>query len=192
MIAKPRIDALTDGIFAVAMTLLVLDLRLPEGFSPQTSQEFVDGLLGLWPRFLPYLLSFGVLGLRWLSNATRRAQEEFVSRRYVNWWLLYLLLITCIPFSTVVVGRYDNLAPAVWLYLAHTLLLVLVGVRMETLLPQAQTSERDQDRRINTAVLIASVLLAFAVSFISPRRALLALALNFFAPVVVHLIRPHR
>jgi hypothetical protein len=47
----PRLDALGDGIFAVAMTLLVLDLRLPENFHPQTSREFIDGLGELWPKF---------------------------------------------------------------------------------------------------------------------------------------------
>ena len=65
MHSRGRLDALGDGIFGVAMTLLVLDLRLPEDFHPQTSSELVHGLAELSPKFFPYALSFYVLGLRW-------------------------------------------------------------------------------------------------------------------------------
>ena len=44
-----------------------------------------------------------MLGLRWLANIEIRSRAEFVNREYVNWWMLYLLLITCVPFSTIVV-----------------------------------------------------------------------------------------
>src|ERR1019366_10372632 len=106
---------LSDGIFGVAMTLLILDVRLPDDFHPKDGGELVQGLTGLWPKFLPYLLSFGVLGLRWLANIEVRTRAEFVNREYVNWWLLYHLLITCVPFTTIVVGRFAHLAPAIWL-----------------------------------------------------------------------------
>src|SRR5579884_917587 len=106
MFAKARLDALSDGIFAVAMTLLVLDVRLPEEFHPRDGAELLAGLAQLWPKVLPYVLSFGVLGLRWLSNIQIRSRAEFVGRDYVNWWLLYLFLITCVPFTTIVVGRH--------------------------------------------------------------------------------------
>jgi len=94
MFSKARLDTLSDGIFGVAMTLLILDVRLPDDFHPQDNGELLQGLAGLWPKFLPYLLSFGVLGLRWLSNTELRSRAESVSREYANWWLLYLLLQT--------------------------------------------------------------------------------------------------
>ena len=58
MFPKVRLDALHDGIFSVAMTLLVLDVRLPEEFHPRDSAELVTAIANLWPKFLPYLLSF--------------------------------------------------------------------------------------------------------------------------------------
>jgi Endosomal/lysosomal potassium channel TMEM175 len=58
MYPKLRLDALTDGIFAVAMTILVLDLRLPEEFHAVDDNAMARALLGLWPKFLPYALSF--------------------------------------------------------------------------------------------------------------------------------------
>src|SRR5580658_1600313 len=99
MYPKARLDALSDSIFGVAMTLLVLDVRLPDVFQPHDATELLHGLLNLAPKFLPYMLSFGVLGLRWLSNIHLRSGEESCSRKYAAWWLAYHLLITCVPFT---------------------------------------------------------------------------------------------
>ncbi|HLG80110.1 MAG TPA: TMEM175 family protein [Bradyrhizobium sp.] len=177
-------DTLSDGIFAVAMTLLVLDVRLPEDFHPRNGSELLEGLAGLWPKLLPYLLSFGVLGLRWLSNIQVRSHAETVGREYVNWWLLYLLLITCVPFTTIVVGRYAFLAPAIWLYAGHTLLIALVGARLTLITPELEKDVHLRRWQLSAGLLIISSLLAIAVSFISPRNALFALALNLLAPLL--------
>ena len=85
MYPRARIDALTDGVFAVAMTLLVLDVRLPEEFRPHDANELLEALRGLAPKFVPYVLSFLVLGLRWLSNIQMRSRGEFLGREYVVW-----------------------------------------------------------------------------------------------------------
>jgi uncharacterized membrane protein len=184
MFAKARLDTLSDGIFGVAMTLLVLDVRLPDDFHPADAGELVNGLLGLWPKLFPYLLSFGVLGLRWLANVEVRSRAEFVSREYVNWWLLYLGLITCVPFTTIVVGRFGHLAPAIWLYAGHTLLVSIVGLRLTSLTPGLEPGDHLRHRQISVLLLIASSLLAIAVSFASPGLALWGFALNFAAPLL--------
>ena len=74
MFPKSRLDALSDGIFGVAMTLLILDVRLPDEFHPKDGAELLKGLFDLWPKVLPYVISFGVLGLRWLSNIEVRTR----------------------------------------------------------------------------------------------------------------------
>ena len=147
MFAKARLDTLSDGIFGVAMTLLILDVRLPDDFHPADGNELIHGLLGLWPKFLPYVLSFGVLGLRWLANVEVRTRAEFVNREYVNWWLVYLLLITCVPFSTIVVGRFGHLAPAIWLYAGHTLLVAVIGLRLTAITPGLEPGDHLRDRQ---------------------------------------------
>jgi uncharacterized membrane protein len=138
MFPKARLDALHYGIFSVAMTLLVLDVRLPEDFHPRAAAELTAAIGNLWPKFLPYLLSFTVLGLRWLASIEIRSRAEYDNRAYVNLWLFYLLLITCVPFSTIVVGRYGSLAPAVWLDAGHLLLIALVSMRMMALTPNLE------------------------------------------------------
>jgi uncharacterized membrane protein len=184
MFSKARLDTLSDGIFGVAMTLLVLDVRLPDDFHPQDVAELVQGLLALWPKFVPYVVSFGVLGLRWLSNIEVRSRAEYVNREYVNWWLLYLLLITCVPFSTIVVGRFGHFAPAIWLYAGHTLLIALVGLRLIQITPQLEQGDHLHHRQFSAMLLIISSLAAIALSFVNPRLALWALVLNFATPLL--------
>lgn len=185
MFSKVRLDALGDGVFAVAMTLLVLDVRLPEDFQPRDGSALVQGLIGLWPKFLPYVISFWVLGQRWLANLEVRSQAEYVQREYVNWWLLYLLLITCVPFSTIVVGRYASLSPSIWLYAGHTLLTSLVGLRIVVITPHLELGDHLRRRQISAYLLIAASLLAIAVGFFSPHLALWSFMLPILLPLTM-------
>ncbi|SIO55530.1 Uncharacterized membrane protein [Bradyrhizobium erythrophlei] len=184
MFAKARLDALSDGIFAVAMTLLILDVRLPDDFHPHDGGELLRGVAALWPKFLPYVLGFGVLGLRWLSNIEIRSHAEYLSREYVNWWLLYLLLITCVPLTTIVVGRFAHLAPAIWLYAGLILLIATVALRLVFITPHLEPGEYLRRRQMSAILLIISALLAIAVSFVDPNLALWAFMLNFAGPLI--------
>ena len=184
MYPRARFDALTDGIFAVAMTLLVLDLRLPEDFHPRDAAELLDGLQALMPKFFPYVLSFLVLGLRWRAGVRVHLTSEHVGHGYFRWWLIYLLLVTCVPFSTLVVGRFASLAPAIWLYAGNTALIAIAAFGLLAQIPQHEHDEHLRDRWVSTAILLASSLLAIAWSFVNPRQALLALVLNATAPAV--------
>ncbi len=190
MYPKARFDALTDGIFAVAMTLLVLDLRLPESFHPQNAEELLRGLYGLVPNFFPYALSFLVLGLRWASSLGVRTSAEGFDRRYFRWWLLYLLLITCVPFTTTVAGRFAALAPAIWLYAGNTALIGIVSFALLHHTPQIEKDRFLRDRQVSLAFLIGTSLLAIAWSFVNPRYALVALALNALAPMTSRWLEP--
>jgi uncharacterized membrane protein len=166
------------------MTLLVLDVRLPEDIHPENADELFRALAGLMPKFLPYVLSFCVLGLRWLSNIRVRAHGESVGREYVNWWLLYLLLITCVPFTTIIVGRFGNFAPAIWVYAGNTILISAVAFRLMALTPGIETGDHLAGRQVSLMLLIGSSVLAIGWSFVSARQALWALALNLAAPAI--------
>jgi len=184
LIEKMRLDALTDGVFAVAMTLLVIDLKLPENFHPATAAEFVHGIAELQTQFLVYVISFIVLGLRWMSLAKLSRLHETVEDRYVHWSLLHLLLVTCVPFVTMVVGRYGALAPAIWLYCAVTMLAALVALRLATLAEAHIGKEDALDRRVGLLVIIVVSLLVLAFSLVQPKHAMWIYLLNIFAPAV--------
>ena len=181
---RARLEALTDAVFGVAMTLLILDVRLPEEFHPHNAQELLEGLVGILPKFLPYVLSFTVLGLRWLSNIRVRTRSEAFGREYATWWLFYLLLITCVPFTTMVVGRFVMFAPAIWLYAGNTILIVLVAYRLLAL-TEVEPGDDLRDRQTSLAVLLAASALAIGWSFVSPRDALWAYLFNAAAPAIV-------
>jgi uncharacterized membrane protein len=178
MYPKSRIDALTDGVFAVAMTILVLDVRLPEGFHPTDQAALGQALKALLPKFLPYVLSFYVLGSSWLANIKLRSSGEFVDKSYAFTWLLYLLLATCLPFSTSVVGNFVQYALAVWLYSLNMAALAAASYALMVLLPDRADDEHALDRKVSILLLITTAVLCAALSLINPQKALWIYLLN--------------
>jgi uncharacterized membrane protein len=178
------VDALTDGIYAVAMTLLVLDVRLPDNFHPSNSAQLSQGLIDLWPKVFPYFLSFGVLGLRWLAAVRSRTEAELLNGAYIAWWMLSLLLITCVPFTTIVVGRYASFAPAIWLYAGNIALLAVASWCQLRLLADARDTDHAQSRQISVLLLIASAMACIVCSFVEPKHALWAFMLNLVGPAL--------
>jgi uncharacterized membrane protein len=190
---KNRIEALTDGIFAVAMTLLVLDLRIPEDSSSPTDEaSLVRALLVLVPKFIPYLLSFYVLGISWLSVIKIRSQDETVGGGYARWCLLFLLFVTLLPFSTVVMGRFTNDTAATTLYAVNFALMALSGYAQMSQLRDPVKDEHWLDRRVSLLVLLASSLLTIALSFVVPSQALWAFTLNLASGSLVRAYRRRR
>lgn len=181
---RARLDALTDGIYAVAMTLLVLDIRLPDDFHPGNSAQLSQGLIDLWPKVFPYFLSFGVLGLRWLAAVRSRTEAELLGGAYIGWWMLSLLLITCVPFTTIVVGRYASFAPAVWLYAGNIALLAVASWCQLSLVAAARDTDHVQSRQFSVLLLLASAVACIVCSLVEPKHALWAFVLNAVGPAL--------
>ncbi len=178
MFPKSRLDALTDGVFSVAMTLLVIDLRLPESFQPQSAAELLHRIEELGSQLLVYVISFYVLAMRWSGLVKLAPRGEEVSETYVKWALLHLLLITLVPFTTMLIGRYPTLAPAVWFYAGNTIAFALVALRMVTLSEHRASEERQIEDRIGLGMLIAASVAVILISLIEPKWALLGFLLN--------------
>ena len=177
---KSRVDALTDGLFAVAMTILILDVRLPESLHADPG-ALVEALKDLWPKFLPYALSFYILGTNWIANIRLRSKAELVPRRYVSLTLLYLFLVTCLPFSTSVLGRFVHVRVAVWLYSANLAALAGIGYVVSVLLPEPIDREH-ANRRFSLALLVATCAACIALSFVNPAKSLWIYLLNLLQP----------
>jgi len=106
---KNRLEALIDGIFAVALTLLVLDIKLPDDVAIATNDELVTRLVGLERHFVIYVITFVVIGMYWINH---HIQFHFVVRtnRTLIWInLLYVLLISFLPFATDLIGDHEHL-----------------------------------------------------------------------------------
>jgi uncharacterized membrane protein len=187
VIQRARLDALTDGVFAFAMTLLVLDLRLPDGFAPHSSREFLSGLYELEGQYIAYVISFFVLGARWLTQVSHRGVPERTTGKYGIWVLIYLFLITSIPFSTMVVGRYNDFAPATWLYALNLILSAGASLRMTFLAEEGADKPAERGDHFGSIMLIVSALVSVGLSFWTPEYATLAYLLNLAPPLRRHI-----
>jgi uncharacterized membrane protein len=115
-IGKNRIEALTDGIFAIALTLLVLDIKVPALAADEDGSALVRKLLALWPNFLAFGVSFLIIGVNWVGH---HALMHFVHRsdRMFLWInLFYLLVISAMPFLTALLAAYHRFPVAVAIY----------------------------------------------------------------------------
>jgi len=115
-LGKNRIEALSDGIFAIAMTLLVLELHLPNLPSNAPNVQVAPALWQLWPKLLTYAVSFLSLGVYWIGHhnmyhAIRRADRVLL---WLN--ILFFMCVSLLPFSTSVLNafRQTQVAPLVF------------------------------------------------------------------------------
>lgn len=128
--SKARIEALTDGIFAVAMTLLVLDLRLPQVAGELTDAGLREALIGLLPKLESYVISFLVLCIFWLGHHRLMHQVRGVDHRFLWRNLLFILFITFVPFTTSLMGEHRDLDDAPLVYGVNLALILAAQVLM--------------------------------------------------------------
>jgi uncharacterized membrane protein len=107
-LGKNRIEALADGIFAIAMTLLVLDFRLPALPDNATNTVVGSALLHLWPKLVSYMIAFLSLGVFWVGHhnmyhGVRRADRTLL---WLN--IFFFMLVSFVPFSTSLLSAYPR------------------------------------------------------------------------------------
>jgi uncharacterized membrane protein len=96
-----RLEAFSDGVFAIAATLLVLELRVPAD-----EPDLTHALLQLWPAYAAYLVSFLTIGIIWVNHHTLLEHCRRVDRRFLYLNLLLLVAVGIVPFPTSLVDRY--------------------------------------------------------------------------------------
>jgi uncharacterized membrane protein len=115
-----RLIALSDGVFAIAITLLVLDLRLPDMAATVSQGEFAAALARVLPAVMGNAVSFTVIGMFWLAHHRLMRFMESVNMRFAVLNLLLLFWIAMLPFPTRVLWQYaPQQQGAVILYAAN-------------------------------------------------------------------------
>jgi uncharacterized membrane protein len=114
-----RLEAFCDGVFAFALTLLIIDVRLPEKVAAPSASALWSLLGGLGPVVFAFLLSFAVILITWINhhNALRLVSRSSAAFMYANG--LLLVGVVCIPFTTSLLGAFiltDAASPAVAVY----------------------------------------------------------------------------
>ncbi|MBO9617559.1 MAG: DUF1211 domain-containing protein [Niabella sp.] len=121
-----RIIAISDGVFGVAMTLLVLEIRVPLAEGLTSDKELARSFFALMPKFLVYFLSFMTAGIFWTGHA---AQYKLIEKsdRNLSWInLLFLLFVTLLPFSTAFLGDHINYRFPIGIYWLNIFLMGLL------------------------------------------------------------------
>ncbi len=176
---KSRIAALVDGIFAVAMTLLVLDLKLPEGVKLSSDAEVWRQLLELTGRFSTYALSFIVLGTYWVGHHSLFHFVRKVNRVLLWLNLLFLLFITLLPFSTNLLSGHTHLQIPIVVYGINLLLISVISLLQLSYLAHHPELSHDQlapswiaNVRGRTSIPVVIVVASIAISFYKPNFAM--------------------
>lgn len=191
---RERLLFLSDGVFAIAITLLVLEIALPHitGNYQTQEREFPGALWGLWPQVLTYALTFLIVGVYWMSH--QRVFEYIVRADSVLAWLnvIFLMSVAFLPIPSNILGEYGAHGPAVRFY---SLGLMLPGLLIIALWWYATHQHRLVEKNLDARVirhrleryLIAPVvfMLAIGVSYFNPHVAGVSLLLVVLG-VAVH------
>ncbi len=188
-----RLDQLSDGIFAIVMTVLVFEINIPEWFTPMSNIELWGALQALGPRLLSYVLSFALLFTYW------RAHHFFVSiyaknvdATLSNINALFFILIAPVPFSASLIGRFSNNELAIAVFGIHIILigLTLYWMRNYVLYSEHIKNPEIPSREIHgstirTLVPVVFALIAISVSFINT-----TFSIAFFTLAVIFNLSP--
>jgi uncharacterized membrane protein len=118
-----RIAALSDGLFAIAATILVLDFHTPEPAEIHSEAELLHALITSAPRLLPWLLSLLTLGIFWLGQQTQLNQLERSNRDLTWLHFVFLAVVTALPFSARLLADFLEYRIAFLVYWVNILLL---------------------------------------------------------------------
>ena len=120
-----RIESLTDGVFAIAMTLLVLNLNVPKLVGAITDENLWNALVSGGTNFFSFTLSFVILGIMWSIHMRQFESIERVDKRATTLNTLRLFIVVLIPFTTSLNAQYGNLLLAQMFYPINLFLLAL-------------------------------------------------------------------
>jgi TMEM175 potassium channel family protein len=128
--SKARAEAFSDGIFAIAATLLVLDIGVP-----RPDPTLLDGFLHEWPAYAAYATSFLTIGIIWVNHHAVLERLERVDRGFLFLNVIFLLFVALIPFPTKVLAEYLQAggASAHIAAAAYGVAMILMGIAFSVL-----------------------------------------------------------
>lgn len=164
-----RIVAFSDGVFAIAITLLVLNLNIETGLT----EGQIDN--ALWEQrefFLAYAISFAVIGRFWLVHHRFFSEVEAFDGRMIGLNLLYLGFIVLIPFSSELLGEYGGKTTALVFYSVNLAVVVLLGLLMSADARRRGLTSTDdrthRENRVRSAYIAGIFLLSIPFAYFAP------------------------
>jgi uncharacterized membrane protein len=176
-LALDRIIFFSDAVFAIAITLLALELRVPEMAMSQVAAEMPQRLAEMTPKFISFLLSFLIIGSYWVAHHRDFQYIKRFDRRLIWINLLLLMLVAFLPFPTAMLGNYPAQQITVTFYAAS---LALVGLVKALLWWYASHQRRLIDDQLDAQ----RITLLTQRGFFAPAIFLLSIIVAMFNPLV--------
>lgn len=120
---KGRLEAFSDGVFAIVITLLILDIKIPAVQPP----ELPAALVNILPQLLVYILSFFIVGLYWHLHHQVAAQLKLIDGAFIWLNLVWILFVSVLPFPTALLGRYPLQPLPLTIYGVNLILVNVTG-----------------------------------------------------------------
>lgn len=121
--SKQRLEAFTDGVYSIVITLLILNIRIPE----VQPDNLGPALIAILPQVFTYVLSFFVVGLYWFSHHRVAQQIKSIDGTFVWLNMIWLLFVTFMPFPTALLGQYPLQPIPIAIYGTDLILANLTG-----------------------------------------------------------------
>jgi uncharacterized membrane protein len=123
---KFRLEALSDAVFGIVLTLLVIEIKVPEAIQAFTENKLAHSLEELLPLFFAYFLSFMIISTNWFThNFFFSLMAKSINRKLMNFNFIFLAFLSLIPFSSHLLGRYSQSRLAVFVYALNIGILAL-------------------------------------------------------------------
>lgn len=187
-LSKDQLQSFTNNVFAVAITLLVLNFTVPA--LQESNIALIDFLSGLWPQFLSYTISFFIIAAFFLSLHDYLTQLKNINRRIFWTTMLKFFFIVLIPFSTLLMTEYGHLQIANIFFDLNILLIGLLFYVDNHMIKEETTENVDPKkatyRKWKDFLIPISAILAIVITFISPKYSQYAF-LILLLPLVIRL-----
>ncbi|MBI1282127.1 MAG: DUF1211 domain-containing protein [Anaerolineaceae bacterium] len=179
-----RLTMFTDGVFAIAITLLALEIRIPE---LENKAELGQAIIGLLPQIFVFALAFMQVGILWLAH--QRIFRNIVRTDSSFMWmsLIYLMFIAFLPVPSGTLARYGDEFPAVEFFAITLMLVGVVELVMweyaashHRLLDSSVTDLQIKETRWRVYYMIAVFGVSILIAFLSPLLAMFSWILLFF------------
>jgi uncharacterized membrane protein len=168
-----RLIFFSDAVFAIAITLLAIEIHLPTPDTLRTDAELAAALWRIWPQYLGYVISFLVIGFFWMSHHRKFGYIQRYDKRLMLINLLFLMVIGFVPFPTSVISEYGNQTATIF----YAGVIVIIGIlstilwwyashRNRLISPQLDASSRRREL-LGPLTIIAVFLLSIGLAFIN-------------------------
>lgn len=178
---QARLDQLADSIFAIVMTILVFEIRIPDMVGIVDEQSLLKALFELSPIFLSYILSFSLLFTYWRSHHfIESILAKNIDIRFSNLNAIFFFFVGLVPFSSHLLGKYSYSKTAIIFFAVNIILIGLALFSMRQYVIKSETIEnatftKSENEHANMHILLPVVasFLAIIVSFFNSYIAIL-------------------